>query len=185
MRRIMRWFSKQPVGVRVALITAALTVPTLLGVERYRAYLDRQARDEERTIQRRAELTTQLTPQLRLVGDLTVSVATTLRIGEEPDSTSRDSLQVLAEDLMVSMGGTGSQIAQAYGDSMGIRYGQMVLAFDSLFHTVAVLWGADRGRTAPDAMDALRNDILQRALRAGRQSTSLLNDITAGHALTR
>ncbi len=90
-----------------------------------------------------------------------------------------DSLQIVAEGLWVSERGIRTRLSEAYGDSVGVHYSETIQRADSLFH--ALLRLADRERTTPDALSALRAEIFGRALEVGRRSIALLNTLIAAH----
>ena len=175
----MRRFQKQPVGVRAAWISAVIGVLGVGAVTWDQGRRDDRVRAEERRLTAQRELQAELIPQVRRVGDLILSLATSLRMRGEVDSATVDSLRVLAEGMLVPETGIRTRISRVYGDSVAAQFSSMVQGADSLFHGLTVLHYADRQRTSQDALNDLRSDLLTRAVDVGRRSNYVLNMIIA------
>jgi hypothetical protein len=70
-------------------------------------------------------------------------------------------------------------LSRLFVDSLVRSYDAAVIAADSMFHYMFLLYVADRKRTGPEAMGELREEIMRYSLRAGRLVTTLQDQLAA------
>lgn len=172
---VTRWFDKQPVGVRTALIAAVALLASVAGAEIMRERYEREARVEERRLVTRKTLALEIIPEYRRLSDLSLSIAVSLKLTGEPNSIMVDSLRHLVEQLLVTESGVHQSIDRAYTASLGELYERTSLTADSLVHALLVLHVTDRRRTSPEALNELKDEILRRTVATSRLSASTFN----------